>query len=88
MKEWDQCLLMLGDAKVDEHGNVYDTEDCNVVYLDMLFVIGKSEFSFQHLKFCSFSFTNLCGIVRLYYHGCILLVDCDKNVKYAYLEYA
>ncbi|KAJ6301629.1 hypothetical protein OIU77_015855 [Salix suchowensis] len=34
LKEWDQCLLMLGDAKVDEHGNVYDTEDCNVVYLD------------------------------------------------------
>lgn len=25
---------MLGDAKVDEHGNVYDTKDCNVMYLD------------------------------------------------------
>ncbi|KAK9286485.1 hypothetical protein L1049_014883 [Liquidambar formosana] len=34
LKEWDQCLLMLGDAKVDEHGNVYDTKDCNVMYLD------------------------------------------------------
>ncbi|KAL6314790.1 hypothetical protein AAG906_027139 [Vitis piasezkii] len=33
-KEWDQCLLMLGDAKVDEHGNVNDTKDCNVMYLD------------------------------------------------------
>ncbi|XP_052179246.1 anaphase-promoting complex subunit 6 [Diospyros lotus] len=34
LKEWDQCLLMLGDAKVDEHGNVHDTKDSNVVYLD------------------------------------------------------
>ena len=34
LKEWDQCLLMLGDAKVDEHGNVYDTKDCNAMYLD------------------------------------------------------
>ncbi|KAL5564884.1 hypothetical protein UlMin_028048 [Ulmus minor] len=34
LKEWDQCLLMLGDAKVDEDGNVYDTKDCNVIYLD------------------------------------------------------
>ncbi|KAL5568118.1 hypothetical protein UlMin_024693 [Ulmus minor] len=34
LKEWDQCLLMLGDAKVDEDGNVYDTKDCNVMYLD------------------------------------------------------
>ncbi|KAJ6333071.1 hypothetical protein OIU77_009018 [Salix suchowensis] len=34
LREWDQCLLMLGDAKVDEHGNVYDTKDCNVMYLD------------------------------------------------------
>ncbi|KAJ7948759.1 anaphase-promoting complex subunit 6 [Quillaja saponaria] len=34
LKEWDQCLLMLGDAKVDEHGNVYDTKDSNVMYLD------------------------------------------------------
>lgn len=34
MKEWDQCLLMLGDAKVDDHGNVYDTKDCNFMYLD------------------------------------------------------
>ena len=25
---------MLGDAKVDEHGNVNDTKDCNVMYLD------------------------------------------------------
>ena len=25
---------MLGDAKVDEDGNVYDTKDCNVMYLD------------------------------------------------------
>ncbi|WCJ32287.1 Anaphase-promoting complex subunit 6 [Euphorbia peplus] len=34
LKEWDQCLLMLGDAKVDEHGNVYDSNDCNLMYLD------------------------------------------------------
>lgn len=32
--EWDQCLLMLGDAKVDEHGNVYETKDCNIIFLD------------------------------------------------------
>lgn len=25
---------MLGDAKVDEHGNVYDTKDTNAMYLD------------------------------------------------------
>lgn len=25
---------MLGDAKVDEHGNVFDTKDSNVMYLD------------------------------------------------------
>ncbi|XP_058221476.1 anaphase-promoting complex subunit 6 isoform X1 [Rhododendron vialii] len=34
LKEWDQCLLMLGDAKVDEHGNVNITKDCSVMYLD------------------------------------------------------
>lgn len=34
MKEWDQCLLMLGEAKVDEHGNVYDTKASNAMYLD------------------------------------------------------
>lgn len=34
LKEWDQCLQMLGDAKVDEDGNVYDTKDSNVMYLD------------------------------------------------------
>ncbi|KAK3026495.1 hypothetical protein RJ639_041792, partial [Escallonia herrerae] len=34
LKEWDQCLLMLGDAKVDEHGNVSDTKACNTMYLD------------------------------------------------------
>ncbi|KAA8526750.1 hypothetical protein F0562_009021 [Nyssa sinensis] len=34
LKEWDQCLLMLGDAKVDEHGNVSDMKDYNVMYLD------------------------------------------------------
>lgn len=27
LKEWDQCLLMLGDAKVDEDGNVYDAKE-------------------------------------------------------------
>lgn len=26
--------MMLGEAKVDEHGNVYDTKDCNAMYLD------------------------------------------------------
>ncbi|KAE8124690.1 hypothetical protein FH972_019555 [Carpinus fangiana] len=34
LKDWDQCLVMLGEAKVDEHGNVYDTKDCNAMYLD------------------------------------------------------
>ncbi|KAJ4839208.1 Cell division cycle protein 16 [Turnera subulata] len=34
LKEWDQCLTMLGEAKVDEHGNVFDTKDWNVMYLD------------------------------------------------------
>lgn len=34
LKEWDQCLLMLGDAKVDEHGNISHTKDCNLMYLD------------------------------------------------------
>ncbi|XP_021857896.1 anaphase-promoting complex subunit 6 isoform X1 [Spinacia oleracea] len=34
LKEWDQCLQMLGDAKVDEHGNVSDIKDSNVMYLD------------------------------------------------------
>lgn len=34
LKEWDQCLLMLGDAKVDEQGNVYETKDDNVIYPD------------------------------------------------------
>ncbi|KAK7342791.1 hypothetical protein VNO80_25747 [Phaseolus coccineus] len=34
LKEWDQCLSMLGEAKVDDEGNVYDTKDSNVMYLD------------------------------------------------------
>lgn len=34
LKEWDQCLLMLGDAQVDEHGNITDTKDCHIMYLD------------------------------------------------------
>lgn len=34
LKEWDQCLQMLGDTKLDEHGNVRDTKDGNVMYLD------------------------------------------------------
>lgn len=34
MKEWDQCLAMLGDANVDEHGNVLDNKDHSGMYLD------------------------------------------------------
>ncbi|CAA0832462.1 Anaphase-promoting complex subunit 6 [Striga hermonthica] len=34
LKEWDQCLLMLGDAKVDENGNIADTKDFNSMCLD------------------------------------------------------
>ncbi|KAJ8422601.1 hypothetical protein Cgig2_022663 [Carnegiea gigantea] len=34
LKEWDQCLQMLGDAEVDEHGNVSDFKDVNSMYLD------------------------------------------------------
>ncbi|KAI3902420.1 hypothetical protein MKW92_046747, partial [Papaver armeniacum] len=29
-----KCLLMLGDAKVDEKGNVLDVKDFNVMYMD------------------------------------------------------
>ncbi|PKA62775.1 Anaphase-promoting complex subunit 6 [Apostasia shenzhenica] len=34
LKEWHQCLAMLGDAKVDEHGNVSSPHDCSPMYLD------------------------------------------------------
>ncbi|BBH01649.1 anaphase promoting complex 6 [Prunus dulcis] len=34
LKEWDQCILMLDDAKVDEHGNLNETKDSNIMYLD------------------------------------------------------
>ncbi|XP_022717294.1 anaphase-promoting complex subunit 6-like isoform X2 [Durio zibethinus] len=34
LKEWDQCLFMLGDEKFDEHGNVYDSKDNSAMYLD------------------------------------------------------
>ncbi|XWS10892.1 hypothetical protein CRYUN_Cryun38cG0037200 [Craigia yunnanensis] len=34
LKEWDQCLSMLGDEKFDEHGNVSDTKDNSAMYLD------------------------------------------------------
>ncbi|GAA0165335.1 ubiquitin-protein ligase [Lithospermum erythrorhizon] len=34
LKEWDQCLLMLGDAKVDEFGNITDMKDYTSMYLD------------------------------------------------------
>ncbi|XVF78859.1 hypothetical protein PTKIN_Ptkin14bG0171300 [Pterospermum kingtungense] len=34
LKEWDQCLLMLGDEKLDEHGNVHDIKDNSAMYLD------------------------------------------------------
>ncbi|XP_008660356.1 anaphase-promoting complex subunit 6 isoform X2 [Zea mays] len=34
LKEWHQCLLMLGDAKVDEHGNVLDHDVGSDIYFD------------------------------------------------------
>ncbi|XP_050368000.1 anaphase-promoting complex subunit 6 [Argentina anserina] len=34
LKDWHQCLNILGDANVDEHGNVYDRNDSNLMYLD------------------------------------------------------
>ncbi|GAB4849379.1 Cell division cycle protein 16 [Ancistrocladus abbreviatus] len=34
LKEWDQCLQMLGDAKVDEEGNFSDSKGGNLMYLD------------------------------------------------------
>ncbi|KAF9617289.1 hypothetical protein IFM89_035233 [Coptis chinensis] len=34
LKEWDQGLVMLGDAKVDEYGNAIGLKDSNVMYLD------------------------------------------------------
>lgn len=30
---WHQCLEMLGEAKVDEYGNVSDANECNAAYL-------------------------------------------------------
>lgn len=33
LKEWDQCLSMLGEARVDEYGNVYDPKDDSLMYL-------------------------------------------------------
>jgi anaphase-promoting complex subunit 6 len=34
LKEWHQCLMMLGDAKVDEHGNLLDQDDGSDIYFD------------------------------------------------------
>ncbi|KAG1366329.1 hypothetical protein COCNU_13G001190 [Cocos nucifera] len=34
LKEWHQCLMMLGDAIVDEHGNVHAQTDNSAMYLD------------------------------------------------------
>ncbi|KAG0503710.1 hypothetical protein HPP92_003782 [Vanilla planifolia] len=34
LKEWHQCLTMLGDAKVDDHGNVSSPKDGSPMYLD------------------------------------------------------
>ncbi|XP_039126591.1 anaphase-promoting complex subunit 6 [Dioscorea cayenensis subsp. rotundata] len=34
LKEWHQCLAMLGDATVDEHGNVQDQNDSSAMSLD------------------------------------------------------
>nr|CAB3496549.1 unnamed protein product [Digitaria exilis] len=34
LKEWHQCLLMLGDAKVDEHGKVLDEDGGSDIYFD------------------------------------------------------
>eukprot|EP00249_Psilotum_nudum_P014975 c25100_g1_i1 orf=111-1745(+) len=34
VKEWDECLAMLGDFDVDEHGNVQMAEDQDAEYLE------------------------------------------------------
>ncbi|KAG9447859.1 hypothetical protein H6P81_013987 [Aristolochia fimbriata] len=34
LEDWQQCLTMLGDAKVDEQGNTYSENDCNISYMD------------------------------------------------------
>ncbi|KAM0835883.1 hypothetical protein ACQ4PT_062656 [Festuca glaucescens] len=34
LKEWHQCLMMLGDAKVDEHGNLLDQDGGSDIYFD------------------------------------------------------
>ncbi|XP_072974279.1 anaphase-promoting complex subunit 6 [Typha angustifolia] len=34
LKDWHQCLTMLGDAKLDEHGNFHAQKDCSAMYLD------------------------------------------------------
>jgi hypothetical protein len=34
VKEWDECLAMLGDGEVDEEGNVQMTDDQDTEFLD------------------------------------------------------
>ncbi|CAA7402376.1 unnamed protein product [Spirodela intermedia] len=34
LKEWHQCLTMLGDAKVDDQGNIDGLKDCTAMYLE------------------------------------------------------
>lgn len=34
VKEWDECLLMLGDSEVDEEGNVLMIDDQDTELLD------------------------------------------------------
>ncbi|XP_078431179.1 anaphase promoting complex 6 isoform X2 [Wolffia australiana] len=34
LKEWDQCLTMLGDAKVDDQGNIDGLKDCIAMHLE------------------------------------------------------
>lgn len=50
---------MLGDAKVDEQGNVFDTKDCNVMYLDK---DGEDrEINVKFFFFFGFWFAVLCA---------------------------
>ncbi|CAL1392706.1 unnamed protein product [Linum trigynum] len=64
LKEWDQCLLMLGSAKVDEDGNVYDMKGPSAMYFNK---DGEdreiSASSIHPLSFIWFTFDGFCTSV-------------------------
>lgn len=54
LKEWNQCLSVLGDATVDAHGNVNETMDCSATYLYK--ELGDQEINVNFLSSFFFSF--------------------------------